>query len=375
MKKLLIAFLVVVTVAVVVCSTTCLAGEKALNITSKQAVLMSQTGEVLFEHNATEKRPIASMTKIMTLICTYDAIKDGKVALDDDVVVSTRASSMGGSQVFLQANSTHKLENLIKSIVVCSANDSCVAVAEHISGSVENFVDTMNKRAESLKLRATHFENCTGLPQVNQYSCAIDVAKMMWELLQNPHYFSCSTIWMEDYKHPDGRVIGMTNTNKLVKFYNGCDGGKTGYTSEAMHCLSATAKKGDSRFVAVVVGAPDSKTRFAEVSALLNYAFANYESKVYLDKNAPVSVDVLGAKVDKFDAIAKNDLTWFGSKGQMDCVVEYQLEKVCAPIKKGEVVGKALLVRNGNVVAETELISTCDVNKKPFVDYLKDIVA
>lgn len=374
MKKLLIALFAVTTVVVLVVSSTCFASASSLNIASKEAVLMSQTGEILFEHNATEKRPIASMTKIMTLICTYDAIRDGKVSLDDNVVVSTRASSMGGSQVFLAANSTHKLGDLIKSVVVCSANDSCVALAEHISGSVEKFVDAMNKRADDLNLRATHFENCTGLPQVNQYSCAVDVAKMMWELIKNPNYFTCANIWMEDYKHPDGRVIGMTNTNKLVRFYNGCDGGKTGYTSEAMHCLSATAKKGDTRFVAVVIGAPDSKTRFAEVSALFNYAFANYESKIYLDTNTPVSVDIAGGSVDKFEAVCKESLIHFGEKGKGNCVVEYQIENVVAPVKKGDIVGEALLLNDGKVVAQTQLIATIDVAKKPFVDYLKQIV-
>lgn len=373
MKKLLIVLLVVLT-AVTCLSSTCLATEKALDISSREAVLMSETGEILLEHNATEKRPIASMTKIMTLICTYDAISDGKVSLDDDVVVSTRASSMGGSQVFLAANSTHKLENLIKSVIVCSANDSCVALAEHISGSVEKFVESMNKRAETLNLRATHFENCTGLPQVNQYSCAIDVGKMMLELIKNPHYFACANVWMEDYKHPDGRVIGMTNTNKLVKYYNGCDGGKTGYTSEAMHCLSATAKKGDTRFVAVVVGAPDSKTRFAEVSSLLNYGFANYESKIYLDTNTPITIDVAGAKVAQFEAVCKNKLISFGAKGKTECKVEYQIEKLSAPISKGQVVGKALLIRDEKVVAETEIVSISDVEKMPFIDYLKQII-
>ena len=373
MKKLLIVLLVVLT-AVACLSSTCLATEKALDISSREAVLMSETGEILLEHNATEKRPIASMTKIMTLICTYDAISDGKVSLDDDVVVSTRASSMGGSQVFLAANSTHKLENLIKSVIVCSANDSCVALAEHISGSVEKFVESMNKRAESLNLRATHFENCTGLPQVNQYSCAIDVGKMMLELIKNPHYFACANVWMEDYKHPDGRIIGMTNTNKLVKYYNGCDGGKTGYTSEAMHCLSATAKKGDTRFVAVVVGAPDSKTRFADVSSLLNYGFANYESKIYLDTNTPISIDVAGAKVAQFEAVCKNKLILFGAKGKTKCKVEYQIENLSAPISKGQVVGKALLIRDKKIVAETEIVSTSDVEKMPFVDYLKQII-
>jgi len=374
MKKLFSILLITLSIVIAMLSTTCMAANTAVTISSKEAVLMSETGEILFEHNATEKRPIASMTKIMTLICTYDALKSGKISLDDDVVVSQRAASMGGSQVFLDANSTHKLGNLVKSIVVCSANDSCVALAEHICGSVESFVDLMNNRANDLGLRATHFANCTGLPQVDQYSCAIDVAKMMWKLVENPHYFECASIWMEDYKHPDGRVIGMTNTNKLVKHYNGCDGGKTGFTSEAMHCLSATAKKGDTRLVAVVIGAPDSKTRFNEVSNLLNYGFANYESKVYLDTSTPVKVEVTGAKVDAFEAVAASKLVAFGKKGKVDCSVEYQIDKIYAPVKKGQVVGKAVLLKDGQTIGETDLVSLADVQRLPYLDNVKKII-
>ncbi len=214
-KLLIIFFCIVMLVVVIVPATAC--AETALSTSSKEAVLMSEDGQLLYEYNATEKRPIASMTKIMTLLRAYDAIDSGKVSLDDDVIVSSRAASMGGSQVFLDANSTYKLRNLIKSIIVCSANDSCVAVAEHIDGSVEKFVENMNAKVKELGLVATNFENCTGLPAVSQYSCAKDVAVMFSNLIKHPHYFECSKIWMEDFTHPSGRVTGMTNTNKLVR--------------------------------------------------------------------------------------------------------------------------------------------------------------
>ncbi len=373
-KLLIIFFCIVMLVVVIVPATAC--AETALSTSSKEAVLMSEDGQLLYEYNATEKRPIASMTKIMTLLRAYDAIDSGKVSLDDDVIVSSRAASMGGSQVFLDANSTYKLRNLIKSIIVCSANDSCVAVAEHIDGSVEKFVENMNAKVKELGLVATNFENCTGLPAVSQYSCAKDVAVMFSNLIKHPHYFECSKIWMEDFTHPSGRVTGMTNTNKLVRFYDGCDGGKTGYTSEAQHCLSATAKRGDTRVIAVVVGAPDSKTRFKEVSDMFNYAFANYETKVYVNKGANVGdINVVGGKnacaqIETFDK-----LTAFGKKGNVDYTVEYELDaSVRAPIQKGDKVGVAkLLDSNGKTVQTVDVVVSCDVEAKSYWDYIKDI--
>ena len=378
MKKLLtFAIGIMLLVAAIVPATAC-ADTAAFKISSKEAILMSENGQVLYESNATEKRPIASMTKIMTLLCTYDAIDSGKVSLSDDVVASSRAASMGGSQVFLDANASYKLENLIKSIVVCSANDSCVAVAEHVEGSVENFVQKMNDKAKELGLVATHFENCTGLPAVSQYSCAKDVGVMLSNLIKHPHYFTCANVWMEDFVHPSGRVTGMTNTNKLVRFYDGCDGGKTGYTSEAQHCLAATAKRGDTRVIAVVVGAPDSKTRFREVSDMFNYAFANYESKLYLEQNATVGkVSVQGGKEVSVEAIADGKLLAFGKKGNTDCQVKVALnDGVKAPVSRGDVLGTATLTdSNGTVLGQVNLVAKTDVAAKSYWDYVKDLLA
>lgn len=368
-----LAILAAVLVPVTACAQPATA---ALATSSREAVLMSEDGQIVYENNATEKRPIASMTKIMTLLCVYDAIDQGKASLDDDVTASANAASMGGSQVFLDANATYKMENLIKSIVVCSANDSCVAVAEHIDGSVENFVKRMNGKAKELRLIATNFENCTGLPAVSQYSCARDVAVMFASLIKHEHYFTCSRIWMEDFVHPSGRVTGMTNTNRLIRFYDGCDGGKTGYTSEAQHCLSATAKRGDTRVIAVVVGAPDSKTRFKEVSDMFNYAFANYESKVYVNKGANVGeIDVAGGKVHSAQVEAANKLIAFGKKGNVDYSVSYELEtSVKAPVQKGDKIGVAkLLDGNGNVVGQVDVVVSCDVQAKTYWDYVKDL--
>lgn len=375
MKRIIYLLLCCVMLASLLCAACCAQASEEVAITAKEAILVAENGEVLFEKNSSERRPIASMTKIMTLLCVYDAIGANRLNLGDTVTVSPRAASMGGSQVFLEANGKYKAEELIKSIVVCSANDSCVALAEHIEGSVEAFVDVMNKKAASLGLENTFFENCTGLPAVSQHSCARDVAMMMLELIKQPHYFSCAKIWMQNFTHPDGRVTEMTNTNKLVRFYNGCDAGKTGYTSEAKHCLSATACRNGMRVVSVIVGADDSKTRFNEVSALFDYAFARYENKTYVANGAQVgSVSVKGGKQKDVNVVAGGTLQCFGRKGEVQCDVVCELNDVSAPIKNGEKVGVVKLVRNGEVIASVDAVAANDVEEKTLWDYYKQII-
>lgn len=375
MKKVLYIALCAVLVALFVGGVSCQA-DCEVAVTAKEAILVSEDGQVLAEHNATEHRPIASMTKIMTLLCVYDALDDNKISLDDQVCVSERAASMGGSQVFLEQGGTYTVNNLIKSVVVCSANDSCIALAEHVSGSVESFVKTMNEKCAELGLVDTHFDNCTGLPAVSQYSCAKDVSVMLRNLVKHPHYFSCSGIWMEDFAHPGGRVTGMTNTNKLVRFYQGCDGGKTGFTSEAGHCLAATAVRNGMRVFAVVLGATDSKTRFKEVSDMFNYAFANYEQKVYLADNEKVGdIDVVGGKAKSAEVVSDGQLTFFGKKGQSACTVTVeQLDHIQAPVRKGDIIGTARLLRDGEEVASVKLVAACGVEAKSYLDYVKEIV-
>lgn len=342
---------------------------------SKCALLLGEDGTIIYEKNANDKRPIASMTKIMTLCCVYDAIEEGKFSLDDTVEISQNASSMGGSQVFLDANTTHKVENLIKSIIICSANDSSVAMAEKVAGSQEAFVEIMNQKAKSLGMENTHFSNCTGLPAVDAYSTAKDVALMTKELARHDHYFECASIWMEDFVHPSGRVTGMTNTNKLVRFYNGCIGGKTGYTSEAQHCLSAIAKRGDTLLYSVVIASPDSKTRFTEVSSMFNYGFANYQSKRFIDVGQVVQeVNIANGK-NALEIVAKDPLIGFGKRGTIDYDLEYVLENnLKAPIQQGEKVGVCKLLNNGETIKQVDLIAKCKVEQKGFLDFVLDYV-
>ncbi len=345
-------------------------------INSSSLLMDFASGTVIHELNASQRRPIASMVKIMTLLRTYESIASGKASLEDDVTISQRAADMGGSQAFLDAGSVHKLKNLIKTIIVASANDSCVAVAEHISGSVENFVDSMNKRAGELGLKDTNFVNCTGLPATNQYSCARDVATMMRTLISTEsNYFEYSKIWMEDFVHPGGRVTGLTNTNRLIRFYQGCDGGKTGYTNEAKHCLCATAKRGETRLIAVVVGAPDSQTRFKEVSDLLNYGFGNYESKVMLAKDGLEEIQIKSGVKEALKIAPAEQLALFGKKGETKGELVIDLHDVKAPVKKGDAVGYALIVApDGSVLAKTDIVALEDIEKQSFFDTVRDIL-
>lgn len=345
-------------------------------INSSSLLMDFASGTVIHELNASQRRPIASMVKIMTLLRTYESIASGKASLEDDVTISQRAADMGGSQAFLDAGSVHKLKNLIKTIIVASANDSCVAVAEHISGSVENFVDSMNKRAGELGLKDTNFVNCTGLPATNQYSCAGDVATMMRTLISTEsNYFEYSKIWMEDFVHPGGRVTGLTNTNRLIRFYQGCDGGKTGYTNEAKHCLCATAKRGETRLIAVVVGAPDSQTRFKEVSDLLNYGFGNYESKFMLAKDGLEEIQIKSGVKEALKIAPAEQLALFGKKGETKGELVIDLHDVKAPVKKGDAVGYALIVApDGSVLAKTDIVALEDIEKQSFFDTVRDIL-
>ncbi|MBO4554234.1 MAG: D-alanyl-D-alanine carboxypeptidase, partial [Clostridia bacterium] len=334
------------------------------------------TGEVLYKRNENEKLPIASMVKIMTANLTLEAIERGELSLDDDVTVSENAARMGGSQVFLDANSVHKVGDLLRSVIVASANDSCVALAEHISGSVEGFVNVMNTRAKELGMQNTHFVNCTGLPAPNGYSCAKDCVAMFSALIKHPVFFEYAKVWMEDFKHPSGRTTSISNTNKLVKFYNGCDGGKTGFTNEAKFCLTATAKRNDMRVIAVVIGADSSKNRNAAVSQMFDYAFANFENRVLQKANEPIpnDVEIVGGKQKSVLLTIEKDLTAFAKKNEnVDLQVKFDLpSRLKAPLKVGDAVGKAYVVKNGVVVKEEPVIVKEAVDKRSFFDAIKD---
>ena len=337
----------------------------------------SATGTEMYSSRSDDRLPIASMVKIMTTLLALESVDRGELSLDEMVPVSDVAASMGGSQVFLDSGKEYKAGELIKSIIVASANDSCVAMAERLSGSVEGFVKDMNERAKALGMNNTNFVNCTGLPAPESYSSAKDVSIMFRELIKHPKYFEYAGIWLEDFVHPDGRTTSMTNTNKLVRFYNGCDGGKTGFTSEAKFCLSATAERNGLRVVAVVIGADSSKERFASVSNLFGYAFSNYSAKVIQSKDDCIenSIRVLGGREKGISVAVKEDFKALVKKGDDgEYKVHFNLPAtVKAPIVRGGEVGKAYLTRNGEVIAECPVVSVVDVEKARYSDTLKHI--
>lgn len=334
------------------------------------------SGECVYKENETQRMPIASVCKVMTLTLCLEAVESGKLSIEDNITVSERAASMGGSQVFLQNGLSYPLNELIKSIVVCSANDSCVAVSEAVCGSEESFVAQMNKRAEELGCTDTLFANCTGLPKETQYSCAKDVALMFSNLIKHEEYFNYSKIWLEDFAHPDDRTTTMTNTNKLIRKYSACDGGKTGFTNDAGFCLAATATKDNSRLVSVVLGADSSDNRFDSTIQLFNYGFANYKNKIVLDCNINLNEKVC-VQCGKKDSIAvkperssfvfsKNDEVPEISRN----VVFYDVK---APVAKGECVGYIEVYKDGLIYDTVNLIAAEDAQKSGFGDNLKKV--
>ncbi len=346
---------------------------------SKSALLMDANSKtIIFEKNSKERLPIASMCKVMTLIVCFDNIREGVFEFGDLVTVSENAAGMGGSQVFLEKNAEYSVGELIKSIVVASANDACVAMAERICGSEQAFVEKMNEKASQLNMENTNFVNCTGLPKVGHYSCAEDVAKMFSCLIENEEYFRFSRIWTDVVKHPNDRITEISNTNKLIRFYKGCDGGKTGYTSEAGHCLVACAKRGDTRLISVIIKAPDSKTRFKEASSMFNYGFDNYVSRMIVDTNKPLNFDVkvLGGKKDNLEIVASQPLYLFSNKNQKRSVeFDFVLkEKIKAPVQKGQSIGELVVYENGVEIATINVVSNENIEKKGYIDNVKDVI-
>lgn len=348
--------------------------------TSKSAIMLDyDTGTVLVDKNSDEKRPIASMVKIMTLLITFDEIDAGKLSKEEMITVSEYAAGMGGSQMFLDAGETYSVSDLIKGVTVCSANDAATALGERISGDIHSFVDKMNEYAKNLGMTNTLFCNATGLPNSGeQYSSARDVSAMFSKLLSKSSYYEYSKIWMEDYAHPDRRITQMVNTNKLIRFYKNCDAGKTGYTAEAGHCLAASALNNGMRVVSVVLGAENSKARFKEVTDLFNYAFANYEVKTIISKgeSIPNELRVDKAKEDVFELYVDKDLKIFSRKNvQNGYEVKIELaENLKAPISKETPLGKVKVVKNGETVAEANIFSGKDIEKLNYKDALEKVL-
>ena len=351
-------------------------------VSSPSVILIeSSTGQVIYESNSTERRSPASITKIMTLLLTFEALKEGRVSLQDQVITSEYASSMGGSQVFLAQGEIQTLETMIKCIAVASGNDASVAVAEHIAGSEEAFVDLMNQKAAELGMVDTHFEDCCGLSDSDgHYSSARDVALMSRELtVKYPEVFDYTKIWMEDITHETKQ--GTTNftlssTNKLLKQYQWATGLKTGSTSKAKYCLSATASKDGIDLIAVVMGAPDYKVRFQDAQALLTYGFG--VCKIYIDENKdPLkSLTVEGGVEELVPLRYSGEFRYLDTSGSDLSAVEKVLElpeAVTAPVAEGAEAGRVRYLLNGVEIGSVPIVFGAAVEKAGYLDYLKKI--
>lgn len=343
----------------------------------KSAYLMDyNSGECLYKRNERERLPIASVCKVMTLLLTFDAIDEGRLHYDDNITVSANASGMGGSQVFLQTGCTYSLSQLIKSIIVCSANDSCVAVAETVSGSEGAFVAAMNSRARELGCSDTLYANCTGLPKETQYSCAEDVAKTFRCLLNHDEYYTYSKIWLEDFSHPDDRITQMTNTNKLIRRYANCDGGKTGFTNDAGFCLAATAHANNMRLISVVLGADSSDNRFKTAQNMFEYGFANFKNQTVLDSSVNLSDQLPvngGKKKFIYARPERNSYVFTANSDKPEITQKLIAGAVKAPIGEGDVLGKIQIYKNGVLCDEVNVVASESVECATYGDYFKDI--
>lgn len=344
-----------------------------LGVKAKSAYLMdSGTKTPIYTLEETKRLPIASMCKIMTLLLTFENVHNGNLSMEEEIMVSERAASMGGSQVFLEANAKYPVCELIKSIVVCSANDSCVALAERIAGSESLFVEKMNEKARQIGADNTLFANCTGLPKEPQYSCAKDVAIMLNELTGYDEYFRFGKIWTDKFAHPEGRFTEISNTNRLVRFYDGCDGGKTGFTNQAGFCLAATAKRDNMRVISVVIGEESSDNRFNDVRTMFDYAFANYQVKPIVTEGEILTkkMTVIGGKKAEISIQIGDASYLFSKRGEeVDYSTDVHLaEKIKAPIKKGDKVGEIIVYKNNVECDRVSVTAAEDCPSATFID-------
>lgn len=349
---------------------------------AKSAILIeSSTGEILFQKNVHEKFAPASMTKMMSMLLIMENIENGNLKWDEKVKVSAYAASFGGSQIYLEEGELMIVEDLLKGIAIGSANDATVALAERIAGTEEEFVTMMNEKAKELGLKNTNFKNSHGLDTANHYSSAYDMAMIAKALVKYPKILEFSSIY-ETYLRADKEdKFWLVNTNKLVRFYTGADGLKTGYTDEAGYCLTATAKRNNMRLIAVVMGEADSSIRNKEVSNMLNYGYNLYQREVILDTNTIVgTINVEKGKEEKIDIVAKDEVSILLKKGSVkkEYVYKLNIQKIDAPIKIGDKVGTIDIYEDDNLIKTVDATVLKEVKKanifELYIRYFKNIV-
>ena len=345
-------------------------------IKAKAAVLIdSQTGKVIYAANADKKLPPASVTKVMTMLLAMEAVDSGKISLEDKVTISDNAASMGGSQMYMEPGETHTVAQLLEGVAMVSANDGCVALAEYIAGSTDVFVEKMNKKAQALGMKNTNFVNTNGLPVKEHYTSAYDIALMSRELIKHEQIKKWCTKWQDTIKVglPGKETeFGLTNTNKLIKTYNGANGIKTGFTQEAGYCLSASATRDKTTLIAVVLGAKTSKERNAQVAQLLDYGFSAYETAEIFPKGKAVKkIAIDRGEPESINAVTGEAAAAFVKKGDCDKVKHKTVisEDIKLPLKKGDTVGTIEIYYDGQKAGSCRLVSDRDVNKAGFITY------
>ena len=345
---------------------------------AKSAILIEEsTGQILYEFNSHEKQAPASMTKMMSLVLIMEAIEKNVIKWDDIITVSENASSMGGSQILLETGEKMSVDDLIKGITIASGNDAVVALAEAIAGTEENFVKMMNDKVQQLGLKDTNFKNCHGLDEEGHYSSAYDMAYIGRELVRHQKILDYSSIYETYLREGTDKKIWLVNTNKLVRFKDGVDGLKTGYTKEAGFCLTATMKKDGMRVIGTLMGEPDSNTRNSEMSSMLDYAFAQVGLKKVLSKNSVVEkITLPKAKVDKIEVVPVKDVNVLYKKieGEITPTYDIKLKDVKLPIKKGDVVGTLYVQNNDDIINEIDLTVKEDIDKCNLLElYIKNL--
>lgn len=363
--------------------TSVLCVQAAPDVSAPSYILMeTSTGQIICEQEADVRRSPASITKIMTLLLIFDHLDTGRIKLEDEVITSAHAKSMGGSQVFLEEGEVQTLETMIKCIAVASGNDACVAVAEYIAGSEEEFVKLMNQRAEELRMDNTHFVDCCGLSDSDEhYTTARDVAIMSRELItKHPEVYDYTKIWMEDITHvtrQGSTTFTLSSTNKLLKQYEWTTGLKTGSTSKAKYCLSATASKDGIDLIAVVMAAPDNKVRFQDAMALLNFGFS--VSNIYIDENKealPAQL-VKGGVEDMVNLSFSGEFRYLDTKGSNLSQIEKTItlpEEIMAPVEEGQPVGEAVYKLDGQRIGGVSIVAAKGVDKAGYRDYVRKVL-
>ena len=377
MKKIIIKFSAILVLLLFLTSGISVFADTTENIDveAKSAILMEVTsGKIIYEKNANEKFAPASVTKVMTMLLTMEHIDSGKIKFDDKVTVSENAKKMGGSSMLLDTGEVRTVEDLIKGIGIASGNDAAVAMAEYLGGSESNFVDMMNNRAKELGMTNTTFKNCTGLPIDGHISTAYDISIMSRELLKHPDILKYTSTYMETISEGRKTPIELVNHNKLVRFFQGCDGLKTGFTNEAKYCISATAVKDGVRVLSVIMGAPTYKIRNRDASMLMNYGFSKFESKKVCEKDSDVEEIPMNKKGDKFIiAKAKESLVLTCPKGDGEKIErKIVLDESKTKFKEGENVGFCEYYLDGELIGVVELYSDRDMKKGNIIDNIKD---